>query len=120
MKEDQDIKYIIGKRFIKLFSLRLTYIKDYQEIKKKHEWGLRQKEENNIPWEVPEEEKNLSENIEFRFQERTKNNDKILVNDNEKKFFKMLQVLTKNHEENLNILKGIKDQLDDHQMFVQM
>lgn len=100
--------------------MRLKYIKDYQEIKKKHDWGLRQKEENNTPWEVPEEEKNLSENIEFRFQEKaTKDNEKVLVNDNEKKFFKMLQVLTKNHEENLNILKTIKEQLDEHQMFVQ-
>lgn len=50
---------------------------------------------------MPDDEKNMSSNIEL--------NEKC-----EKKFFKLLQVLVKNHEDNQKKLKSIKDQIDGH------
>ena len=51
--------------------------------------------------DVPDEEKSLSDNIPF-------------IEKCEQKFFKLLQVLVKNHDDNKKKLKKLKDPIEAH------
>ena len=81
--------------------LRLAAIKNYKLIKKKQEY-LISKEKLK---EVPDDEKGLSENIEF-------------IETCEQKFFKLLQVLVKNHDDNKKKLKKLKDPIVEHELLI--
>ena len=67
--------------------LRLTAIKNYKFIKRKQEYEISKEKLKD----VPDDEKGLSENIEF-------------IEKCEQKFFKLLQVLVKNQYAGLNFI----------------
>ena len=77
--------------------LRLTAIKNYKFIKRKQEYEISKEKLKD----VPDDEKGLSENIEF-------------IEKCEQKFFKLLQVLVKNHDDNKKKLKKLKDPITEH------
>ena len=96
-RDELDYKSKIGKEFLPLSAKRLQAIKSYRFIKAKQEYLISKEKLKD----VPDEEKGLSENI--------------LLNEKcEEKFFKLLQVLVKNHDENKKKLKRLKDPIEDH------
>ena len=80
-----------------LSGLRLTAIKNYKFIKRKQEYEISKEKLKD----VPDDEKGLSENIE-------------LIEKCELKFFKLIQVLVKNHDENRKMLKKVKDPISEY------
>jgi hypothetical protein len=54
VRDDSEIKHRVGKVFIPLSGKRLIAIKEYRDIKKKHDAALWRKEEHGTVWEVDE------------------------------------------------------------------
>ena len=96
VRDEQDYKRTIGKLFIRTAGERLSELSRYMAYKQRHEMEIFR----GKLLTVPDNEK-LPDNIKFD-------------QEGEIKFFKLIAVLVKQSDENLQKLRGIKGPLTDY------